>query len=89
MPRRHASEEAAALPSRRSMRSHRCRAEGEAKRRAEGELLGQQKVALKMLRKGLGVEEVSTIAEIDAEDVHRLSRLIQEFGTAAEEHCSR
>ena len=42
-----------------------------------------------MLRKGLGVEEVSTIAEIDAEDVLRLSRLIQEFGTAAEEHCPR
>ena len=39
---------------------------------AEGELLGQQKVALKMLRKGLGVEEVSAIAEIDAEEVLRL-----------------
>ena len=56
---------------------------------AEGELLGQQKVALKMLRKGLGVEEVSAIAEIDAEEVLRLSRLLQEFGPAAEEHCAR
>ena len=65
------------------------RAEGEAKGRAEGELLGQQKVALKMLRKGLGVEEVSAITEIDAEHVLRLSRLLQEFGTAAEEHCAR
>ena len=68
-------------------------AEGEAKGRAEGlaegELLGQQKVALKMLRKGLGVEEVSAITEIDEEDVLRLSRLLQEFGTAAEEHCAR
>jgi len=65
------------------------RAEGEAKGRAEGELLGQQKVALKMLRKGLGVEEVSAITEIDAEEVLRLSRLLQEFGPAAEEHCAR
>ena len=56
---------------------------------AEGELLGKQKVALKMLRKGLGVEEVSAIAEIDAEEVLRLSRLLQEFGPAAEKHCSR
>jgi hypothetical protein len=56
---------------------------------AEGELLGQQKVALKMLRKGLGVEEVSAIAEIDAEEVLRLSRLLQEFGPAAKEHCAR
>jgi hypothetical protein len=64
-------------------------AEGEAKGRAEGELLGQQKVALKILRKGLGVEEVSAITEIDAEEVLRLSRLLQEFGSAAEEHCAR
>ena len=64
-------------------------AEGEAKGRAEGELLGQQKVALKMLRKGLGLEEVAAIAEIDAEEVLRLSRLLQEFGPAAEEHCAR
>jgi predicted transposase/invertase (TIGR01784 family) len=64
-------------------------AEGEAKGRAEGELLGQQKVALKILRKGLGVEEVSAITEIDAEEVLRLSRLLQEFGPAAEEHCAR
>ena len=56
---------------------------------AEGELVGQQKVTLKMLRKGLGVEEVSAIAEIDAEEVLRLSRLLQEFGPAAEEHCAR
>ena len=56
---------------------------------AEGELRGQQKVALKMLRKGLGVEEVSTVAEIDAEEVSRLSRLLQEFGPDAEEHCAR
>jgi hypothetical protein len=56
---------------------------------AEGELLGTQKVALKMLRKGLGLEEVSAIAEIDAEEVLRLSRLLQEFGPAAEEHCAR
>jgi len=65
------------------------RAEGEAKGRAEGELLGKQKVALKMLRKGLGVEEVLAIAEIDDEEVLRLSRLLQEFGPAAEEHCAR
>jgi predicted transposase YdaD len=65
------------------------RAEGEAKGRAEGELLGKQKVALKVLRKGLGVEEVSAIAEIDAEEVLRLSRLLEEFGPAAEEHCAR
>jgi predicted transposase YdaD len=68
-------------------------AEGEAKGRAEGlaegELLGQQKVALKMLRKGLRVDEVSALAEIDAEEVLRLSRLLQEFGPAAEEHCAR
>jgi predicted transposase/invertase (TIGR01784 family) len=68
-------------------------AEGEAKGRAEGlaegELLGQQKVALKMLRKGLRVDEVSALAEIDAEEVLRLSRLLQEFGPAAEEHCGR
>jgi len=56
---------------------------------AEGELVGQQKVTLKVLRKGLGVEEVSAIAEIDAEEVLRLSRLLQEFGPAAEEHCAR
>ena len=56
---------------------------------AEGELVGQQKVTLKMLRKGLGVEEVSAIAEIDAEEVLRLSRLLQEFGPAAEDHCAR
>jgi hypothetical protein len=42
-----------------------------------------------MLRKGLGVEEVSAIAEIDAEKVLRLSRLLEEFGPAAEEHCAR
>jgi predicted transposase/invertase (TIGR01784 family) len=65
------------------------RAEGEAKGRAEGELLGKQKVALKMLRKGLGVEEISAIAEIDAEEVLRLSRLLEEFGPTAEEHCAR
>ena len=62
---------------------------GEAKGRAEGELLGQQKLALKMLRKGLRVEEVSAIAEIDAEEVLWLSRLLQEFGPAAEDHCAR
>ena len=56
---------------------------------AESELLGKRKVALKMLRKGLGLEEVSAIAEIDAEEVLRLSRLLQEFGPAAEEHCAR
>jgi hypothetical protein len=65
------------------------RAEGEAKGRAEGELLGKQKVALKILRKGLGVEEVSAIAEINTEEVLRLSRLLEEFGPAAEEHCAR
>ena len=64
-------------------------AEGEAKGRAEGELLGQQKLAIKMLRKGLGVEEVSAIAEIEAEEILRLSRLLQEFGPAAKEHCAR
>ena len=42
-----------------------------------------------MLRKGLGVEEISAIAEIDAEEVLRLSILLEEFGPAAEEHCAR
>jgi hypothetical protein len=56
---------------------------------AEGELLGQQKLALNILRKGLGVEEVAAIAEIDAEEILRLSRLLQEFGPAAEDHCAR
>jgi predicted transposase YdaD len=65
------------------------RAEGEAKGRAEGEWLGQQKIALKMLRKGLGVQEVSAIAEIHEEEVLRLWELLQEFGSAAEEHCSQ
>ena len=65
------------------------RAEGEAKGRAEGEQLGKQKVALKMLRKGLGVQEVSAIAEIEEAEVLRLPRLLQEFGSSAEEHCGR
>lgn len=69
------------------------RVEGEAKGRAEGrtegELLGQQKIALKMLRKGLGVQEVAALLEIEAEEVLLLSRLLAEFGQAAEEHCSR
>jgi hypothetical protein len=64
-------------------------AEGEAKGRVESELLGQQKVALKILRKRLGLEEVAAIAEIDAEEVLRLSRLLQEFGPAAEDQCAR
>jgi hypothetical protein len=42
-----------------------------------------------MLRKGLRVDEVSALAEIDAEEVLRLSRLLVEFGPAAEEHCAR
>ena len=42
-----------------------------------------------MLRKGLGLEEVAAIAEIDAKEVLRLSRLLQEFGLAAEDHCAR
>ena len=50
-------------------------------------MLGQQKVALKMLRKGLGVQEVSALAEIDEEEVLRLSRLLEKFGMSAEEHC--
>jgi len=65
------------------------RAEGEAKGRAEGKLLGQQVAALKLLRKGLGVQEVADLLEIEAEEVLRLSRLLQEFGSAAEEHCAR
>jgi predicted transposase YdaD len=65
------------------------RAEGEAEGRAEGKLLGQQVAALKMLRKGLGVQEVADLLEIEAEEVLRLSRLLQEFGSAAEEHCAR
>ncbi|MFM8830200.1 MAG: Rpn family recombination-promoting nuclease/putative transposase [Spartobacteria bacterium] len=64
-------------------------AEGEAKGRAEGKLLGQQEAALKMLRKGFEVQEVAALLEIEAEEVLRLSRLLAEFGTAAEEHCSR
>ena len=69
------------------------RAEGEAKGRAEGraegKLLGQQVAVLKMLRKGLGVQEVADLLEIEAEEVLRLSRLLAEFGPAAEEHCAR
>jgi predicted transposase/invertase (TIGR01784 family) len=64
------------------------RAEGEAKGRAEGEMLGQQKVALKRLRKGLVVQEVSALAEIDEDEVLRLSRLLEKFGSSAEEHCA-
>jgi len=45
--------------------------------------------ALKMLRKGLGVQEVADLLEIEAEEVLRLFRLLQEFGSAAEEHCAR
>ena len=55
---------------------------------AEGKLLGQQVAALKMLRKGLGVQEVADLLEIEAEEVLRLSRLLAEFGPAAEEHCA-
>jgi hypothetical protein len=51
-------------------------------------MLGQQKVALKMLRKGLGVHEVSALAEIDEEEVLRLLRLLGKFGMSAEEHCA-
>jgi len=57
--------------------------------RAEGKLLGQQVAVLKMLRKGLGVQEVAGLLEIEAEEVLRLSRLLAEFGPAAEEHCAR
>ena len=64
-------------------------AEGRAKGRAEGEQLGQQKVALKMLRKGLGVQEVAALLDMEAEEVLRLSRLLAEFGPAAEDHCAR
>jgi predicted transposase/invertase (TIGR01784 family) len=64
-------------------------AEGEAKGRAEGKLLGQQVAALKMLRKGFGVQEVAALLEIDEAEVLRLSKLLQEFGPAAEEHCGR
>jgi predicted transposase/invertase (TIGR01784 family) len=63
-------------------------AEGKTKGRAEGELLGQQKAALKMLRKGLGVEEVSELIEIDAKEVLRLSELLKKFGSSAEGHCA-
>ena len=56
---------------------------------AEGKLLGQQVAVLKMLRKGLGVQEVADLLEIEAEEVLRLSRLLAEFGPAAEEHCAR
>ena len=63
-------------------------AEGKTKGRAEGELLGQQKVALKMLRKGLGVEEVSELIEIDAKEVLRLLELLKKFGSSAEGHCA-
>jgi predicted transposase/invertase (TIGR01784 family) len=55
---------------------------------AEGKLLGQQVAALKMLRKGFGVQEVADLLEIEAEEVLRLSRLLAEFGPAAEEHCA-
>jgi predicted transposase/invertase (TIGR01784 family) len=64
-------------------------AEGRAKGRAEGEQLGQQKVALKMLRKGLGVQEVAALLDMEAEEVLRLSRLLAEFGLAAEDHSAR
>jgi len=68
-------------------------AEGETKGRAvgrvEGEMLGQQKVALKMLRKRLGVEEVSALIEIDTNEVLRLSELLKKFGSSAEDHCAR
>jgi hypothetical protein len=40
-----------------------------------------------MLRKGLGVHEVSALAEIDGEEVLRLSSLLEKFGMSAEEHC--
>ena len=64
-------------------------AKGRAEGRAEGKLLGQQLAVLKMLRKGLGVQEVADLLEIEAEEVLRLSRLLQEFGSAAAEHCAR
>ena len=64
-------------------------AKGRAEGRAEGKLLGQQVAVLKMLRKGLGVQEVAGLLEIEAEEVLRLSRLLAEFGPAAEEHCAR
>jgi hypothetical protein len=64
-------------------------AKGRAEGRAEGKLLGQQVAALKMLRKGLGVQEVADLLEIEAEELLRLSRLLAEFGPAAEEHCAR
>ena len=65
-------------------------ADGEAKSRAEGradgEMLGQQKMTLKLLRKGLGVDEVSNLLEIDSEEVLRLSGLLEKFGVSAEDH---
>ncbi|MCX6975979.1 MAG: hypothetical protein NTZ94_17140 [Verrucomicrobia bacterium] len=64
-------------------------AKGRAEGRAEGKLLGQQVAVFKMLRKGLGVQEVADLLEIEAEEVLRLSRLLAEFGPAAEEHCAR
>jgi len=67
-------------------------AEGEAKGRVEGrvegELIGQQKAALKMLRKGLSVEEVSALVDIGGEDLLRLSELLKTFGPSAEDHLA-
>lgn len=65
------------------------RAEGRAEGQAQGKILGQQLAALKMLRKGLGVPEVATLLDIDVDEVLRLSRLIEEFGPTAENHCAR
>jgi predicted transposase YdaD len=61
-------------------------AEGEAKGRTEGEMLDQQKMSLKLLRKGLGADEVSNLLEIDSEEVLRLSGLLEKFGVSAEDH---
>ena len=52
-----------------------------------GEMLGQQKMSHKLLRKGLGVDEVSNLLEIDSEEVLRLSGLLEKFGVSAEDHC--
>ena len=59
-------------------------AKGLAKGRAEGEMIGKQKTALAMLRKGMAPPDVVGLSGLSPEDVLGLASLLERLGAAAE-----
>ena len=59
-------------------------AKGLARGRTEGEMIGKQKTALAMLRKGMASTDVSGLSGLSQDDVLGLAALLEKFGAAAE-----